>query len=58
MDKFYYLMFECYEFLTYRFEVWGFYFSFFNITLFVAVFNTCINVINGLFGVDKHGNYD
>ncbi len=56
MTQFYYLMFECYNFLTHQFNIWGFSFSIYNVTLFVMLFDTCINMLNGLFGVDKDGN--
>lgn len=50
MEQFQYVMLKCYEFLNYPFEIWGFTFSLFNITIFVWVFDTVMNFVFRMFG--------
>ena len=50
MDDFLFLMQECYGFLTHRWEIWGFSFSFFNVAMLLWAFDTVMNTVASFFG--------
>ena len=58
MIDFTYLMKQCFEFLTHKWSIWGFSFSFFNVMLFVEVFEIVMHTVCAMFGMSwEWGDY-
>ena len=55
-DTFTSLMSQCFYFLTYKFNVFGYHISFFNCMLLVETFHIVMNFIGGVFGSEEVQN--
>lgn len=50
------LMSQCFYFLSYKFNVFGYHISFLNVMLLVETFHIVMNFISGIFGSEEVQN--